>query len=112
MKYSIVTIVIMIALMFLIKSCTTYQEQSYVDGVNNSAGKYVQKLNFYKTYYSISEDINHRPYKVLNIIAKEGTWRFKKTKRFHFNPNKEWFIINEKFLCPTETFTKDCPWAM
>ncbi len=111
-KHSLIGIVFMLVLLFFIKSCITYKQESYIEGVNNSPNKYVQTLHFYKTYYNIVEDINNRPYKVLNIIAKEGTWRFKKNKSFHFNDKNEWFIINEKFLCPTETLTKDCLWAL
>ncbi|MCX8796073.1 hypothetical protein [Vibrio parahaemolyticus] len=84
------------------------------DDINNDPNKKVQKLDVYSFRIDIDKEIEHRqasPHNekpVLNVIAKQGVYRFEIGQRKVPNMKQDVFVINNEWLCPTDQISKEC----
>lgn len=105
---------LMLLLVFLLLFYITSVDLTSYDDMNNDPKKMVQKLDVYSFRIDIDKQIEHRqasPHNekpVLNVIAKQGVYRFEIGQRKVPNMKQDVFVINNEWLCPTDQISKEC----
>ncbi|MDG2759015.1 hypothetical protein P7M17_25870 [Vibrio parahaemolyticus] len=105
---------LMLLLVFLLLFYITSVDLTSYDDMNNDPNKKVQKLDVYSFRIDIDKEIEHRqasPHNekpVLNVIAKQGVYRFEIGLKKVPNMKQDVFVINNEWLCPTDQISKEC----
>lgn len=103
----------LLGMLLLLFALSSVDLTSY-DDMNNDPNKIVQKLDVYSFRIDIDKQIEHRqasPHnekRVLNVIAKQGVYRFEIGQRKVPNMKQDVFVINNEWLCPTDQISKEC----
>ncbi|MGI2916360.1 hypothetical protein [Vibrio parahaemolyticus] len=103
----------LLGVLLLLFALSSVDLTSY-DDMNNDPNKKVQKLDVYSFRIDIDKEIEHRqasPHNekpVLNVIAKQGVYRFEIGLKKVPNMKQDVFVINNEWLCPTDQISKEC----
>ncbi|MDG3025024.1 hypothetical protein P7410_15430 [Vibrio parahaemolyticus] len=103
----------LLGMLLLLFALSSVDLTSY-DDMNNDPNKIVQKLDVYSFRIDIDKQIEHRQASshnekpVLNVIAKQGVYRFEIGQRKVPNMKQDVFVINNEWLCPTNQISKEC----
>lgn len=103
----------LLGVLLLLFALSSVDLTSY-DDMNNDPNKKVQKLDVYSFRIDIDKEIEHRqasPHNekpVLNVIAKQGVYRFEIGQRKVPNMKQDVFVINNEWLCTTDQISKEC----
>lgn len=94
-------------LVILLGLFVRFQVEEEIRDINNDPNTVIEELHLFKHNYTL-EGNKARKYTFLNIIAREGTWRFKMYQSSDIHLGGDLYMINDTYLCNERYLSNKC----